>query len=416
MSIEFWWSLIVGGLLVLGCGAPQPPGGTGGTKVPPGTCGRGIIVVASDYQSTNVSLIDIDGNILSSSLISSASATTMLSEPLSGDVVASTMPAQDGRIALIDRYPAGVLTWVDVRSGAVAGQLRAATTFSSNPQDYAEISPHKGYVTRLDPNVSPGTEPFGGGSDILVIDPQGPAVLGRIDLQSAIAGEDSNLYPRPNRILLANGHAVVLLSAYSLDFTKSASSRIVTIDTAKDMIVGTTVLVGMHGCLGLAKSPSGERISVSCTGTFQGDSTSKLDEAGVVVLARKGEGFVEESRWPAVKLGLGAPGFSLDFASEGSVVLTTFGREASGPVAAIDDTFITINLASSQIVRLLQSAPFTLGEVRCAPACGACFVTDAKTQGGVVHRFEVNADVLEHDMLIRTDTAIGLPPRSLGLF
>jgi hypothetical protein len=83
--------------------------------------------VHSDYQSTNVSLLGLDGRALSPLLVSSASASTALSTPLSGDVVLPTMPQAGSELLLLDRFPAAVLTWVDLRTGVPTGQLSVAT-------------------------------------------------------------------------------------------------------------------------------------------------------------------------------------------------------------------------------------------------------------------------------------------------
>jgi hypothetical protein len=55
--------------------------------------------------------------------------------------------------------------------------------------------------------------------------------------------------------------------------------------------------------------------------------------------------------------------------------------------------------------------------VLCVPNEGACFVADAETNGGVVHRFEIRPDGSLHaDSLIQVDRTTGLPPRYLGTF
>ena len=118
-----------------GCNAPDPPPTTGGTDLPPGACGRGAVVIGSDYQSTNVSLVGVEGEVLSPSFLSSATSSAGLTAPLSGDVAVPSMPAAGEEIVLLDRYPAAVLTWVDVVTGSVRAQLNVATGFAANPQD-----------------------------------------------------------------------------------------------------------------------------------------------------------------------------------------------------------------------------------------------------------------------------------------
>ncbi|APR74925.1 Hypothetical protein A7982_00271 [Minicystis rosea] len=414
---SFASALLLGAGLV-GCGAPTPPGNTGGTDVPPGACGRGVVTFSSDYQSTNTSLVDWEGKVLSASLLSSASTAPQLSVPLSGDVVAPTMPAAGDRITIIDRYPGSVLTWVDVKLGQVTAQLSVATGFKANPQDYAEITSKKAYVSRLDPNLAPGMAPFDAGSDVLVVDPSQPAITGRIDLAPAMSGEDPKYYPRPNRIALVDGRAIVLLSSLSLSFMDSLSSRLVTIDTATDAIVSVRVLDGLHGCTGLALSPNGKRVAVSCSGTFANDQMSNIDQSGLAVLARSGDTLTEERRVAAADLGGGPLGFAVSFATDDSVVFTTFGRDASGGAPALDDTVTQVDVTTGhhEVVLRSQGTPFTLGDVRCAGECPVCFATDAGIDGGVLHRFDVEGGALVRGTTVRVDASIGLPPRYLGRF
>lgn len=418
-------ALAAGALAVLlGCNAPAPPKDTGGTDAPEGPCGIGAVVVSSDYQSTNVSLLGWDGALLSASIVSSGSAPIGLTAPLSGDVIPPTMPVRGGRVVLLDRSTS-VLTWLDARSGEVTGQLSVATGFAANPQDYVEVSPEKAYVSRFEPNLAPGAEPFDGGSDLLVIDPTTRALVGRVDLTPAMAGEDPEIHPRPSRAVLVGERLYVLLTASSLSFLETAASRLVEIDTRDDTITAVTVLEGLHGCSALAASDSGARLAVMCTGSFDSDGTTNLAEAGLVVFARGEQGLTEQRRWSARELGDGSPGFSVAFASEDQLLFTTLGRFGSGGERQVDDTLTVVDLAAGELGApevLLRSKtlPFSLGEVRCAEACGRCLVADAETDGGVVHRFDVGAGddrrALVHAGAFHADPQTGLPPRYLGAF
>ncbi|WP_233561988.1 hypothetical protein [Sorangium cellulosum] len=417
-----WTALVAGAAgALLGCNAPAPPEDTGGTDAPEGPCGIGAVVISSDYQSTSVGLLSWDGAVLSASIASSASAPLVLSAPLSGDVTASTMPLRGGRLALVDRS-ASALTWLDARRGEVTGQLSVATGFTANPQDYIEVSPVKAYVPRLEPNLAPGAQPLDGGSDVLVVDPEARALVGRVDLAPAMAGEDPEFHPRPSRAALVEDSLYVLLTASTLSFLETAASRLVEIDARDDAIKAVTLLDGLHGCAGLAVSPSGARLAVVCSGSFGGDATANLAEAGVVILARGEGGLVEERRWTAAELGEGSPGFSVAFASEDTVLLTTLGHDAIGGVRPVHDTLTAADLSGGAPRVLLRSKelPFSLGEVRCAAACGRCLVADAETDGGVVHRFDVGAGggsrALVHAGAFHVDPRVGLPPRYLGAF
>jgi hypothetical protein len=419
------------GSLLHGCNAPAPPASTGGTTLPPGECGRGLLVIGTDYQSTNVSLLGLDASVLSASFVSSATLDAELSAPLSGDVVAPTMSQPGAELVLLDRYPAAVLTWVDVASAGVRAQLRVGTGFAANPQDYVEVAPDKAYVSRFEQNSAPGAEPFDLGSDLLVVDPRGPAIVRSVDLRSAVAGEAAAVLPRPNRMVLAGERLFVLLSPYSADFVDSADARLVTLDTQSDSIVDVLVLGGLQGCSGLGLAPDQSRLAVSCSGAFQGGTTPVLAQAGLAVLsiatggAGSGgaggngageQGPTEIARYRAVELGSQPLGFAVDFVDRDRVLVTAFGRFAAGNEPAVQDALIEVDLASGQHQVLLrgQELPFSLGEVRCAAPCEGCFVADAEQ--GLLHRFVPGAQWLELEQSVAPAPEIGLPPRMVGRF
>jgi len=410
-------------LLTAACSVAEPPASTGGTDAALGVCGRGLVVVATDYQSTNVSLVDTHGEVLSSSFVSSASEQAGLSAPLSGDVVAPSGAQLGEELVLIDRYPASVISWLDVASATVRAQLNVSTGFVSNPQDYLAVAPGKAYVSRFESNNTPGGEIFDEGGDVLIIDPTLPAISGRIDLREAMSDVPGYL-PRANRMLAVGARIFVLLSAYDEGFADSAPSRVVEIDAGADAIVGVTVLDGLHGCAGLAVSPNASSLAVSCSGRFSGASASPVS-SGLVILSTDSTPPREVDRFAADEL-LGRPlGFSLDFADERILLLTALGELPAGGEAAVVDTLFELDSESRQIRTILStpSLPFELGEVRCMTAlgnappddsCGCCFVADAERAR--LHRLRHDGEGYVLDASITIDTKIGLPPRMLGRF
>ena len=138
--------------LLWACSAPRVTPDTQGVSVMPGPCGRGLVVVETDYQSSNVSLLDFDGRILSESVLSSRIESAGFGVRLSGDVVTPSSPQDGPDIVLIDRYPAGVLRFVELSSARVMAELSVATGFRSNPQDYLPLGPDRAYVARYESN------------------------------------------------------------------------------------------------------------------------------------------------------------------------------------------------------------------------------------------------------------------------
>ena len=369
------------------------------------------MVVDTDYQSSNVALLGQDGQVLSSSLVSSGSGATGLSSPLSGDTIVPG-PVSHGRVVVIDRDSA-VVSWVEPAKARVAAQLSVATGFYSNPQDYVEVTPQRAYVPRLEQNPHPGREPFDAGNDVLVIDPDTPRIVGRIDLMPAMKGEDRKYLPRANREVIADGTLYVLLSAYTADFSDSAESRVVAIDTSTDRIVDVLVLPGLHGCAAMALSPAGDTLAVSCSGMFEHSSTSTVGESGVA-LVKLGASLSPGKRFAAADIGHGPLAFGIGWAGAHTLVVTSFGRfaDASGP--ARQDSLLELDTASGDARVLLGSDAFALGEVRCV-AGSVCFAADAARR--VVDRFAVGPDgQLGSARAVHTDTSIGLPPRYLGWF
>ena len=183
--------------LCSGCTTEEAPN-TAGVDIEPTQCGRGFIVISSDYQSTNVSLLDTSGKTVSESIISSGSADPGLTAALSGDVVAPTMTQQQDAFVLVDRFPAATLTWVDLKTTQVRTQLNVGTGFAANPQDYLHIGDSKGYVSRYERNPLAGQQPYDEGDDVLVIDPSTASIKARIGLEAL---REDGVLARPGRMV-----------------------------------------------------------------------------------------------------------------------------------------------------------------------------------------------------------------------
>lgn len=410
---------------VAGCGAPAPPDGTGGGTLPEGQCGRGMVVVQSDYQSTNVSLTDAGGEVVSSSFISSGSADPGLSAALSGDVAAPTARVVGDEVVLIDRYPASVVTWVDLETAEVVGQLDVGTGFSSNPQDVLGVSDGVALISRYETNPTPGEEPFDEGGDVLVVDPRGPAITGRIDLATGVVDVPQAL-PRPSRMVGVEGGVVVLLEAISEDFATFADSRLALVDPAAGAIVDVLVLDGLAGCWGATveppldghAGPTAGRVAIACNGGFTAEGTANVARAGVAVVEVAGGALAEVARWSAVDVAGRSMGAGIAFADASRLLAVGMGDEFAG----VEDVLVAIDLEGGEVDTLLRSddRAFTIGEVRCmgqvrptgdATGCGTCWVADAER--GVVHRVTVSS-APSVEGAVTVDEAIGLPPRYLG--
>lgn len=418
------------------CGPLEPPSSTGGVSVTAGARGRGHALVMSDYQSTNVALLGCDGRTLSGSFLSSASVAPGLSAPLSGDVVLPSEAQHGDELAVLDRYPAAVVSLIEFATGRVSAQVDVGTGFRANPQDLARIGGEL-WVTRYESNPSPGATAFDEGGDVLIVDRATAKAVDRIDLSAAVADAPGFL-PRPGRMVSAGGRLYVLLSAYDAAFVDAADSRLVTVDIATRAVVGVRTLAGLAGCsaLGIEPPSDGEgkpravrRLLVGCSGRFLGSSMPSLDASGLVLLEPEGDSLHEVRRWGAERLSDRPLGFDLAIDEFGHALVTTMGRLAEGTVPARPDALVEVDLDgdSTRVVLETSSRPFELGGVRCnsrieqgfesevESAClPDCFIADG--EAGRLRRLVRGESGYTPAEALVVEDVIGLPPRWLGRF
>lgn len=421
---------------VVACSPLEAPSGTGGVSVSAGPAGRGHALVMSDYQSTNVALLDCRGHTLSGSFVSSASAAVGLSAPLSGDVVLPSEPQIGDDVALIDRYPASVLTFVELATGRVRDQVDVGTGFRSNPQDLLAIDGAL-WVTRYENNPAPGQRPFDAGGDVLLLEAVSRTLAGRIDLTEAVA-DAPGFWPRPGRLVRLEDRAFVLLAAHDATFAKSADSRVAIVDVGSRSLVGVRVLEGLAGCSALGLEPpfdadgaprSMRRLVVGCSGRFLGTAAPTLEDSGVVALDTRSDELTEVGRWGADALEGRPAGFDLTVDARGRALVAAMGRLADGERGDLPDALVEIPLdgGSTRVVTRTATRPFELGGVRCSTTlddrlaepegmtCPAdCFVADG--EAGVVRRLSFGDDGYFVAESLVVETAVGLPPRWFGRF
>lgn len=397
-------------LTLVGCDVSSPDG-SGGVGAGGGAlgCPRALVVANSDYASTNVSIVSSGGELLSASLISSASAGVGASAALSGDVVPPHDRPPSGLVVLIDRYPNSVVTWVDPTNAAVRGQLSVATGFASNPHDYLEAGGSKAYVTRYNTNASPGREPLDGGGDLLIIDRDTPSIAGRVDLSAEAEGA---FQPRPNRLArLAENEALVTLDRFDAAFMQAADARLVGLDTTSDAITWRQDIAGLSNCGGLAISPGGGRAALACSGVFA-DGAGQLARSGLVIFDLDARPPRESARFDLAARFNAPLSPALAFASETLLVGVAYGDLGAGR----HDLAFSVDLASGDVATLVEAADaFSFGDLRCSPGCGElCFLADAGENA--LRPFRLAGGALTPEPGVRVDTAFGLPPRVIGAY
>lgn len=391
-------------VLALAACNPTVPEATGGTDVAPTAFGRGVVTVNTDYQSTNVSLVGLDGRRLSESFISSASK-------LSSDVFAPSMPVSGDEVVLLDRSSA-IVSWVNVRTAAIRAQLHVDDERATNPWDYVPVAPGKAYVTRYD--AAGGKDATNG--DVVIVDVEGAALGAPIDVAAAV-GLGAGFGVHPARGVVHGDRAYATVVVHTPDY-EYGTSYVIAIDVQTDAIVAVQPLDQLHDCIGIALSPSGEELAIACSGDLLAGAPSTQAGAGLVLLARAD--LSEKKRFAPTLLGQGPPGFFLAYAAEHAVLMSTLGNADD----RFDDTAITVDTTSGDVREVYRAAPVQIGGVLCparidgksdgATASPACFVTDAEK--GVLVRFPVENGLLGDPVRLLVDETVGLPPRYLGQF
>ncbi len=402
-------SLVIASVLAA-CEA-EPPAPPEPIDQPLGVCGHALYVITSDYQSSAVSVVSFDGEVLVAPFLSSASETPGLSVALSGDVVAP-LSTTSGELILIDRFPAGVLTFADPKSGTVVAQTDVSTGFASNPQDALELKDGRIAVARYGENPTPGQAPFDSGSDLLLLDGASHTIVGQVELRSLL--EDAELLPRPARLARNDEEVFVLLAAYSKDFLSGGDGRLAVLDGESLQLVNVIELSGGLGCGALALAPSKNRLAVGCSGSFSGTSEPTLEDSALFILDRAESGWALTRTIPAQELGQDPLSASIAFASETVLLAATFGRLADSGEQERPDRLLAIDLESAQTEELLATPrlPFSFGDVRCCEDW--CFLTDADRS--VLHRWNHEGGSFTGRRELQLEDGIGLPPRTLGAY
>ncbi len=381
---------------------------------PPG-CPAAAVVVMSDYVSTQVALTKLDGDTLCGSFASSArTGASALALPLSGDVVVPTTPPRSGRVVLVDRYGTNVVSFFEAPSGRALGQLAVGTGFESNPQDYLEISGDRAVVSRWGEDPTPGSEPFDGGGDLLVIDTLSPSLLSRIPLP-----DEGNFPPRPAGLALVGDLVLVTLQRASLDVKSMGEARVVGVDVDRESVTFTLPVAGLKNCGPVTLAPSARRAALSCTGYIDREGVpADVSESAVVLFDVTEAPPREIARYAAIDIA-GAPLQSnVAFFAEDGLLVKTQTALAGGA----NNRLFSLDLASGAAEMLAEARAgdegglgVAFGGLLCTPGCAqTCLVADAD-RGGLM-RFSITPDGLSPLPTLGVAGTVGLPPRDLGAY
>lgn len=401
---------------LVGCSLESKDISTGGVDATGSTmCPAGMVAVLGDYVTSQVALLDLQGNALSESFLSSGSTmASQLAAPFSGDLGLPSTPSASGEIVILDRFGTNVLTWVDPKTATVRAQLPIGTGFESNPYDYLELSKTKAYVARFGENTTPGKVPFDQGGDILIVDPSVPRIVSSISLP-----RESSFPPAPVSLTLRGKTAIVVLQRYdSATFKLGADSELLGLNTESDVISWHITLSGKKACGRAELSPSGKLLAISCTGEINSDGALvNPTESGVLVFDAVTEPPTLKKTIPVhQELGFSSQG-NASFASEDTLLGTT----QTLWMGAGNNQLFALNLETEKATVLATARPDKDGKgkgvvyaVKCLPGCGdRCLLADKDL--GQIRRFDIKASFAE-GAPVTIGSGSGLPPVGLGAF
>jgi hypothetical protein len=225
-------------------------------RLPVGELMRHVVVLATDYQTGSLAVVDLDTKEAYPSL-----------SPIHSD---PTGRIRGEKVYVLNRLEADNIQVVDPTSGYATG-LQFSVGNGANPHDLAFVSDAKMYVTLFDRK------------ELGVFDPETGAELGTVDL-SAFADTDG--LPELHTLAMAGTHALVAIKGLDRDhkWALSRPGELAVIDTTTDKVVDTDLeAAGVQGIPLLGQNPNGHMVAlgdgtifVATLGRF-----ATIDEAGI---------------------------------------------------------------------------------------------------------------------------------------
>lgn len=397
-----------------GDAAVQPKEDAGSLVKPPADAGaqarpaRGFYIFSSNYEgAASVGAVGLDGKVVSESLISSGSDIPGLSLGLSADIVPPTQVQDGDEVVIIDRSN-NAIDWLALDVADIAGQMGVGPgEFAANPYDYWQVDETRAFVTRFETNGAPGEADLDEGGDLLVINPKSKKLVGRVDFNHLVEGEDGGLQPRPSKLVGFGGKLQVVLGMLTDYFAAPTQSLLATVDP-DTLEITSTIGLGLRNCEDISVSLDSGLAAIACKGDWADVPLTK--NSGIVLVDLAGDEPELQETLPAAELA-DAQVSTLAFASPSMLVFSTYGNFDDGA----NDRALVLDLERGTVSDpILETTPFQMGHIRCAPEEKVCVIANADTFG--VEFFTIEGSSLEHSKTTELGADLGLPPRYIGVF
>lgn len=226
------------------------------SRLPKGELMRQVVVLATDYQTGSLAVIDLD---------------TKEAYPDLGRIHSDpTGRIRGDQIYVLNRLEADNVQVVDPKSG-YATQEQFSVGNGANPHDLAFVTDDKVYVTLFERKA------------VGIFNPKTGAEIGTVDL-SMFADADG--LPELHTLVLEGTHALVAIKGLDRDkkWTPSRPGELAVIDTSTDKVVDSDLQAdGVQGIPLLGQNPNGQMVPmgdgtifVATLGRF-----AAIDEAGI---------------------------------------------------------------------------------------------------------------------------------------
>ena len=365
-------------------------------------------VVASDYASSAIALLDDEGALVTEAWMDSGTFAPRVVAALSGDVVLPTAPLDGCTLGVVDRFTTDVVTLLDVcshdREGVIehAIDARAGTrdedaAFSPNPQDILLIGGSH-WISRLNPHPEGAA-----GNDLIRVD-AGGAVVERVDLGALDVVTGERFYARPSRMVAIDRFLVVGLARLTASFMRAAAGAVAIVDTQSATSTALP-LEGLANCTEVV--PAGaERVLVACPGDPFVRGEARRARAGLALVAIRGGAPSVDALWRAADHPDAPIAASTPVWVGGRALAVAMGDRTTGE----DDRAVLVDLASGEHVVLVEAGDaFVLGSGAYDSDSQLLLLPDAERSE--VRRF-AGAELRELEP-VAVASCRGLPPREI---
>jgi hypothetical protein len=394
----------------------------------PGRTGPAFAVINSDWSSTSISLLDLEGNVLADNYLNSGSRPAGLVTALSGDVELPKQSGESGVLVILDRFRTDVVTRVRLSDGVILGQVKTHTppeqdttsSYSSNPHDYIYIDAETAYVTRGEPNIDSNASPIDLGDDLFRINPTtmqrtGERIdLGVLDQQVMGANGMVTAYARPSRMVRLGRTVIVGIGRSAFDFKAVGDGVVALVDLDTRVVTGFAI-PGLKNCTDVETVPNDtDTVLVSCSGDW---STGSKATAGLALVGVSNGAVQIEHIWRAANDAAATPLTSATVSLGGTLV----GAAANDYSGSGTDVYAVLDLAtgSKTTIKSLTPGKGVFGTPAYDAQTGTLFLPDASTDKdkkptGGLRRFTRNGDGSFRELeLVKVAPSTNMPVRHI---